>query len=83
MKTHSDWLLVRCTLILQEKTKASAKDNVELWKLGFEGKHDPLLGDGGSFFALRYFKKPAEKPGISGRVQRKWRIIRDRRGVYF
>ena len=83
MKTHSDWLLVRCTLILQEKTKASAKDNVELWKLGFEGKHDPLLGDGGFFFALRYFKKPAEKLGISGRVQRKWRIIRDRRGVYF
>ena len=61
MKTHSDWLLVRCTLILQEKTKESAKDNVELWKLGFEGKHDPLLGDGGSFSALRYFKKPAEK----------------------
>ena len=50
MKTHSDWLLVRCTLILQEKTKASAKDNVELWKLGFEGKHDPLLGDGGGLF---------------------------------
>ena len=67
----------------RESESIGRGQRMELWKLGFEGKHDPLLGDGGSFFTLRYFKKPAEKPGISGRVQRKWRIIRDRRGVYF
>ena len=82
MITHSDWLLVRCTLILQENTEASAKDNVELWKLGFEGKHDPLQGEK-VFFALGYFKIPAENPGISWRVKRKWRIFRDRLGVSF
>ena len=55
---------------------------MELWKLGFESKHDPLQGDK-VFFALGYFKKPAENPGISWRVKRKWRIFRDRLGVSF
>ena len=37
----------------------------ELWKLGFEGKHDPSQGEWGSFLAMGYLKKPSENLGGS------------------
>ena len=41
----------------------------ELWKLGFEGKHDPSQGDWGSFFAMGYLKKLAETHGSFGELK--------------
>ena len=39
-----------------KESESIAEDNVELWKLGFEGKHDPLQGDG-VFFFVGVFQK--------------------------
>ena len=66
----------------RESESIGKGQRMELWKLGFEGKHDPLQGDK-VFFALGYFKKHAENPGIPWQVKRKWRIFRDRLGVSF
>ena len=57
----------------RESESIGRGQRMELWKLGFEGKHDQFQGDG-VFFILGYFKKLAET-WISWRVKRKWRIL--------
>ena len=54
---------------LHESESIGRGQRMELWKLGLEGKHDPLQGDSGLFFYWGISKNKLKTKGILGELK--------------
>jgi len=53
----------------RESESIGRGQRMELWKLGFEGKHDPLQGDGGLFLRWGISKNQLKTQGSLGELK--------------
>ena len=53
----------------RESESIGRGQRMELWKLGFEGKHDPFQGDGGLFLRWGISKNLLKTQGSLGELK--------------